>query len=76
MPYTTVEFMKELETSIVSYVDRKIEKDPNELPYRYAYQYGAIIGVLSGTLSALNLTDEQLKLLEDRVKYIDANILK
>lgn len=76
MPYTPKQFVDDLNKALATRVDNKIANDPTEQTYRFAYQYGALIGSLPGTLSALNLSDEQLNILEARLAHLVEHIFE
>jgi hypothetical protein len=60
-----VDFVKELEQNVIRITDAKIIEDPKVDPYRYAYQHGCLLGTLPGIFVALNLTEDQVKVLEN-----------
>ena len=67
--YTTInQFMKEYEQSLKEVVDAKLEENPGFASTKCAYQYGHALGTLNGLLYQLDLTEEQVTLLENYFK--------
>lgn len=64
--YDTIgEFLKEFDKSATAVADKLIEEDPSKSLHRYASQYGYMTGSMFGLFLALDLSDNQVKVLEN-----------